>query len=394
MNTLKTILVVGVLAAVSYGVWNVITQDVQVNEPEGLPPQWADAPQIEMPGTAGTSLPPTGGLPAAAPSSFGSPATGMPGTAPPAAPAASAGATEPGTAPSAAAADLPATQPDTSGLAGDRYSANPVVQTPGAPVGTDPFAPPPIGSGTGAADEAAAVSQPAPASADFASRMAAVQAQLDEGRLVEAHRALSQLYDDPSLDPEQRREVLTLVSRVAGTVVYSHEHHLLEQPYVVRPGETIDSIAQQYQVPSELLANINGVADPLRPGQQLKVVRGPFEARVDLSRKKLSLWVQQYYAGEFDIACGARGPQPGEWVVREKVPPTDPYNALRAPWLDLGEGVAIHGAPRAQEIQQGTDRQLVLSPEDAANASIAVTTADAEDLYSILSVGSRIVVRR
>ena len=52
--------------------------------------------------------------------------------------------------------------------------------------------------------------------------------------------------------------------------------------YGVRPGDTLDSIADRYKVPSLLLARINGISDPqnLSPGKELKVLKGPFIAKV------------------------------------------------------------------------------------------------------------------
>ena len=87
--------------------------------------------------------------------------------------------------------------------------------------------------------------------------------------------------------PADTQKVETLLGQLAGTVIYSTEHQL-EPARVVKPGETLETIAKEYNVPWQLLAKINGIPAPdqLRPGQELKVVRGPFSAVVDLHRSR------------------------------------------------------------------------------------------------------------
>ncbi len=57
--------------------------------------------------------------------------------------------------------------------------------------------------------------------------------------------------------PTDTQKVETLLSQLAGTVVYSTEHQL-EPARVVKPGETLETIAKEYNVPWQLLAKING----------------------------------------------------------------------------------------------------------------------------------------
>src|SRR4029078_1834893 len=114
-------------------------------------------------------------------------------------------------------------------------------------------------------------------------------------------------HGDESLSPTDTQKVETLLSQLAGTVIYSTEHQL-EPARVVKPGETLDTISKEYNVPSQLLAKINGIqpTGPLQPGQQLKVVRGPFAAVVDLSRNELTLTIDERYAGKFHVMIPPR----------------------------------------------------------------------------------------
>src|SRR6202008_5137806 len=71
-------------------------------------------------------------------------------------------------------------------------------------------------------------------------------------------------------------------------------------------------------------AKINGIEDPnhLNPGDELKVVRGPFTAQVDLDKRQLTLIVEDCYAGRFSlVAVGEMAPGlEGSFEVAEKLP--------------------------------------------------------------------------
>jgi lipoprotein-anchoring transpeptidase ErfK/SrfK len=260
----------------------------------------------------------------------------------------------------------------------------------------------PSATGQPAAPPAAGASPSTPAASgkardDLAAMMRSIQAKLDEGRLSEAHLELSQLYNNPLLTPEESQILTALLDQVAGTVVYSREH-LLEAPYEVQPGDTLERIGQIYNVPGELLAKINGLRDPsqLQPGQKLKVVRGPFEGIVDLSRYELTLLVGGRYAGRFPVGVGSdHRLAEGTFFVREKklnpaysspdriVAGGDPSNPLGMRMLDLGNQVGIHGTDNPRSIGTAGGR-----------GSISLGQRDIDDVYDILSVGSRITVRR
>jgi hypothetical protein len=205
---------------------------------------------------------------------------------------------------------------------------------------------------------------------------------LDRGELTEAHKALSKWYGDPSLTPTDAERVDALLSQLAGTVVYSTEHRLAPA-YVVKQGETLETIAKEHNVPWQLLAKINGIAaaDQLRPGQELKVLRGPFTAEVDLSRNQLTLKVDDRYAGKFPISVTpGQTIYDGEWVVGKKSHEQAPGRALL-----LQGNATTPGAPAPQ---------LVIASEPIPGPVIKVTEKDAEELSDILSIGSRVITRR
>lgn len=226
--------------------------------------------------------------------------------------------------------------------------------------------------------------------------MASTQSKLDAGQYVEAHRELSQWYERGDLTETERQQLLELLDALAGTVIYSRDFHA-EPPHEVQPGEDLDRIAQQYNIPWQFLQRINGVADPrqLQAGQKLKVVRGPFRATVDLEAGLLTVWLDDRYAGRFPIGRNSNSTPEGDYQVEQKIEnPTfygqdgtvnadDPANPLGDRWIQLGEQVGIHGAADINQV----------SHPDTAHC-IRMSPTDVEDLYDILSVGSRITVKR
>lgn len=219
--------------------------------------------------------------------------------------------------------------------------------------------------------------------------------QYHAGRKKEALATLSLFYDTPDLTRSQRDELLSRLDPLAREVIYS-QSHLLEQPRRVRHKETLVEIASEYQVPWQLLANINHVDDPITvlPGTDLKVVRGPFRADVSLNQGELTLFLGDYYAGRFPVGIGS-DPEPelGTFTIQDKrtdktyydasgnpVPPESENNPYGATWLDLGGQMSIHGSP---------DRR-----EPTTEGCISLSGQHAGDLFGILSRGSSVVVRR
>ena len=160
-------------------------------------------------------------------------------------------------------------------------------------------------------------------------------------------------------------------------------------------GETLDDIASTYQVPAALLAKINGLdrATPLEAGTPLKVVEGPFSAIVDISERELRLMLKQRYAGRFDIEidpdCSV---EDGQWVVDQK--PLSPSGGYGA-----SEGVA-----RSLVLAKRAGGGLVAVVRGAASADdiateprhrmIRLNAGEINDVFDILSVGSRVTIRR
>jgi len=221
---------------------------------------------------------------------------------------------------------------------------------------------------------------------------------LAAGRYAEALSVLSLWHDDASLGLEESQRLEDLLGQLAGTVIYSQKDLLLP-PHIVAPGDTLPSIAAPLQVPWQLVAKINGVTDPsqLVQGEHLKLVRGPFDAVISVSRRRMSLQVGGNYAGSFPVVLGRQiydrvGQSVGVIDIRRPGAAAEPagiaaqvaYASSAGPKsIILGEGLAIEGVE---------DPSLV--SDSASASSVIVSLRDLDDIADILGPGSQVLVRK
>jgi len=417
MDSLKPLIVLGLLGMIMYGAYSVVqrgpgTPPPGVGTADGgtatgvfappevsLPPATtaigsppahplAGAEPLQTPPTSLTAAPATDAvmLPAESPAGLAPPApiagaVALPAPlaagdpyAPPASPA-------PFT-PSEAAVAVGAAAPAIVAAAASSTAPPPALPPTAPPPGA--FAPPPLG-------------RSAP-SAAFTSAWAEAHEKLGAGRYAEALAVLSVWYDDPSLGLEESQRLEDLLGQLAGTVIYSQKDLLLP-PHIVAPGDTLQSIASPLQVPWQLVGKINGVGDPsqLVEGEHLKVVRGPFDAVISVSRRRMSLQVGGNYAGSFPVVLGQQMYQrvgqsvavldirrPGATVEHGSIASQVAYAPSAGPKsIVLGDGLSIEGVE---------DPSLVA--DSAAATSVVVSLRDLDDIADILGPGSQVMVRQ
>jgi LysM repeat protein len=301
---------------------------------------------------------------------------------------------------SAASADTPFGVPTDPNAASAAVPGDPLSLSHSATQPSNPLrqTAPPQNTATDAATAAGA-----PLEASFMASWPAIQTALDRGQLAQAHQLLSRWHDEPSLGPDEAQQVDHLLGQLAGTVIYSTEHQL-QPARVVKPGETLADIAKEFNVPWQLLAKINGIpaADAVRPGQELKIVPGPFSAVVDLGRSQLTLLVDGRYAGKFPVTVpiGATVSE-GEWLVDQKlVAPSSgvTQSAYTTAPSRVDHAIVLRSDSEAAGGTGGPTLAIASSSTPtapgASQPAIQVSAADAEELSDILSVGSRVVIRR
>ena len=238
----------------------------------------------------------------------------------------------------------------------------------------------------------------------FDNTWSAAQEKLLHGQLVEALLSLSFLYSDDQLQDAQRNQLIERLDQLAGSVIYSPEH-LLERPYVIQGGESWDQIAGEYQVPAGFLARVNGLPVESSPpaGATLKVVRGPFRGELSLSRRELTLFLGRHYAGRFNVGIGRDLPaHVNTMEVVEKTSARAYTDARTGELISAGAPENPYGSHwiGLRDVQSASDSFLAIHSTGAAigaadtRGCITVSDRDADDLQAILSIGSRIEIRR
>ncbi len=247
-------------------------------------------------------------------------------------------------------------------------------------------------------------SSPAIADAAFANMWKSAMDKQANGMPVDALFTLSLWYANPDLSSVQRDSLIPTLDELAGQVIFSREH-LFGPPHTVQSGETLAQIAAQYAITPEFIARVNGLDNPavLTPGQQLKVVTGPFRAELSRSRREITLFVGSYYAGRFSAGVGRDLPL-GDMALevaeksgarpyidrdgnRQTVAgdPSNPYGSywigLRIPGTAVNPRIGLHSTGRRVDASD-------------TRGCVSLSDRDADDLQAILSIGSRFTIHR
>jgi hypothetical protein len=146
----------------------------------------------------------------------------------------------------------------------------------------------------------------------------------------------------------------------------------------------------------------NALSSPtVRPGQKIKVVRGPFRGELSLARRELTLFAGRYYAGRFPVAIGRdlpaqatvlevtelSGPQPYvDPRTGEQIPAGDPHNPYGNLWIGLRDS----GAPEFKNICIHASGVAVDASD--SRGCLSLSEHDVDDLQAILTTDSRIQI--
>jgi len=239
---------------------------------------------------------------------------------------------------------------------------------------------------------------------EVTAKVAKIGELLMQGLMNEAYGQLSRVYFYDEMTPEERQYVAKHLDLLAGGVLFSKRCHILEPSYMVREGDTIESIASQYKITPELLRKLNGIPAGVdtNAGLELKVLRGPLDARVYPEYHELVVMMREKYACRFPISVGSSyAGQAGGFTVQEKaldrgyqlapgmevIPPGDPNNPLGAQWIELSKEqgtIGIHGTNRPEQI--GTTRRSA--------GFFGLRDQDIAEVYDMLTIGSNVTIVR
>lgn len=229
---------------------------------------------------------------------------------------------------------------------------------------------------------------------DVADKLRLVEEWLEEDHLLDAHAELSSIYWK---HPQLRSVILEQLERTATLIFSTNERHF-GPTHFVEFGQTLEAIGREYNVPWEYLAMLNRVTpEKLQAGRELKVVRGPFGAVVDLHAFTLTVHAHGWYVNHYPIGTGKDAKTPtGRFTVQNKLEnPTwynpdggvvdgdDPSNPLGEYWIGLGNQIGIHGTNDPSTIGRAASRGCIHLDDD-----------DIAEVYRLLSPGSEVLIRR
>jgi LysM repeat protein len=214
-----------------------------------------------------------------------------------------------------------------------------------------------------------------------------VNLKCNEKKFADALLILSPLYDNPDVPEDKAKKITEILDYMAAKVIYSRES-LLERPYGVQPSDTLESIAERYKVPALLLARVNGISDMqnLPPGKELKVLKGPFVAKVSTARGEMTMMLDGRYAGRFPITLSSDLQRAtGLYHVQAKSSPGPNGAAAKPQWIELSNGQGKIGIEASTELR---------SAGAGHPSTIWLSEQDMDDIYGILSVGSVLIIQR
>lgn len=204
------------------------------------------------------------------------------------------------------------------------------------------------------------------------------------------------------IERSELTEVRAELTRIGDETIFSsrlYDDDPLTERYIVQVGDTLGKIAKRYSITAELLAGINGIRNVnlIRQGQTLKVIHGPFHARVDRSAFTLDVYLQDTFVRAYRVGLGADDGTPtGTWKVRDKLtnptyyPPRggqivaadDPKNPLGERWIGL-EGVSGQALGQQRYGIHGT-----IEPDSVGRSvslgCIRMHNADVEFFYDLV----------
>jgi LysM repeat protein len=229
-------------------------------------------------------------------------------------------------------------------------------------------------------------------------------------KIIEARDRLNELL--PMTRGQQRELVKEQLAALSdkwlfGSTVFPGDK--LCSSYRVSSGDLLTKIGEMYNVPYEILMQINGIDRPelLRAGATLKVINGPFNAIVYRSTFTMDLYLQNTYVKSYKVGLGKAGMETptGRWHVKEggklvkpiwtdpvsgkTYHPEDPDYPLGSRWIAL-EGIEGAAVSRTGFAIHGTkDPEQIGSP--GSQGCIRLHNGDAITVYNLMMPGMSLV---
>ena len=262
---------------------------------------------------------------------------------------------------------------------------------------------------TDPADDGPYVAPDADAS-DFAARLDALKTRLSKKEYAAAVPEAEKLLAAQNYGSDRWRQVAGLLTE-ANTRLYLSGAPVAENgltTHVIRPGETMFKIAQQYGIPLETLLALNHLKAPkdvIYPGDKLTVPSPKLSWRILVTKRYhlLELFRGERRFAAYEIGIGRRDRTPvGRFVIYEKIenpdyithdrriiPAGQPGNQLGSRWMRLSgataddpQGYGIHGTPNEASVGKSL-----------SNGCLRMRNRDLENLFLITPTGTPVIIR-
>lgn len=146
--------------------------------------------------------------------------------------------------------------------------------------------------------------------------------ELSKGNVIDDRDRLNKMLTTEQLTADKTARLKEQLATLADQWLFSTatlSDDIFCKSYKVQPGDALSRIAKQNDIPYQLLMRINNISSPraLRADQTIKVVKGPFHCKVDLSESTLDLYLRNTYVKSFTVAIGqSEKALTGSWVVK------------------------------------------------------------------------------
>lgn len=209
-----------------------------------------------------------------------------------------------------------------------------------------------------------------------------------------------------------RERIISRLDKLNGWVIFT-THARPKEGYPtnvvfhgVSRGDTLGGIAKRYGVTVGSVRRLNGIprgSHVIRPGQELKILRGRTEVCIDTRELVMTVWIDKRFFREYPVGIGREGRtpigsfrianrllDPDWWDKGELIPFGDPGNILGTRWLGFersgaGRGIGLHGSRLVEGAWEGVG-------ERASNGCVRMRNPDVEELFDFVPIGTEVVI--
>jgi LysM repeat protein len=224
-------------------------------------------------------------------------------------------------------------------------------------------------------------------------------------KIIEARDRFNDALSLP-MNNVQRAVIKRKLSELADKWLFSRTVFPLDRlcsNYEVKPGDELRIIGSQQKVPWEILQQINSISRPelLKAGNMIKLIHGPFHARIYRSTFTMDLYLQQTFVRSIPVGIGQEGRETptGLWRVKQggkliKPPWSDPETgkllnygdpgyALGSRWIAL-EGIKGNAKDRSGFGIHGTTEPETIGTK-SSKGCIRLHNGDVIFIYNLLA---------